>query len=126
MKLTDLDPDWIHDYDLGPPRTYTRSADLSIANAQGIIFLCPKCYAANGGEVGTHSVLVWFRGRGVPDSAEPGATYKPGENPDYPQGRPPARWEATGTGFADLTTKPSIWLKSGCGWHGWITNGEAA
>ncbi len=79
------------------------------ASAQGIIFLCPKCFAANGGPVGTHGVLCWFKDRGVPDEAVPG----------------PARWIATGVGYADLTLAPSILLTgAGCAWHGFVTNGE--
>lgn len=33
-------------------------------------------------------------------------------------------WQRTGVTFDTLTLTPSILRKSGCGWHGFITNGE--
>lgn len=36
-------------------------------------------------------------------------------------------WQRTGAGFKTLTLHPSILSskdKGGCGWHGWIRNGE--
>lgn len=88
-----------------------RSAE-SIEDAQGVLFLCPECFATNGGPVGTHSVLCWFLGRGVPDSESPG----------------PGRWEPVGTGLHDLTLRngsSSIHLTGpGCGWHGFVRNGQ--
>lgn len=80
---------------------------LTIANAQGILFLCPACFKKNGGPVGTESVLCWFRDRGVPPEAEPG----------------PGRWVASGTGFDDLTLSPSVNVDNEH-WHGWVKNGE--
>lgn len=85
-----------------------------LEDADGIMFLCPKCYAANGGNVGTHSVICWFVGK-VPDSLNP----KPG------------RWTPQGTGLEDLTFVPSpgltqsVLLTGGCNWHGFVTGGEA-
>lgn len=87
----------------------------SIADAQGVEFLCPKCFADNNGPVGTHMVMLWSRSRGVPDDATPG----------------PGRWTLHGTSYADLTVHGdpvgnprSVQLNGGCGWHGFITNGE--
>lgn len=81
----------------------------------GVMFLCPKCFAANCGKVGTHSVICWFVGR-VPDDLDP----KPG------------RWTPAGSGLDDLTFVPgdppravSVLLTSGCGWHGFVRNGKA-
>src|ERR1700744_1261741 len=65
--------------------TYLKKVE-SLNDAHGIIFLCPKCFVANGGDVGTHSVICWFKGE-VPDHAEP----KPG------------RWNPSGAGYEDLT-----------------------
>ena len=102
MKLTDLDPQWVADYDVGTG-SHRRDAALTIDTAQGIMFDDPT---------GSGGVLAWFRGRGVPDDAFPG----------------PGRWTPTGTGFDDLSLTPSIDLS--CGgkypdrWHGWVTNGE--
>jgi hypothetical protein len=77
----------------------------TFAEAQGVMFECPKCRR--------HSILIWFRDRGVPDEATPG----------------PGRWIASGTGYDDLTLSPSINLDTpgttGCKWHGWVTGGEA-
>lgn len=86
----------------------------TLAEAQGIIFLCPKCYSEHGGPVGTHSVICWSRARGTPDDADPR----------------PGRWTFEGTGFEDLTVNGdppgaprSILLYADCGWHGYITDG---
>lgn len=91
------------------PMVYT------LADAQGIEFLCPKCFAENGGRVGTHAVICWSRSRGVPDHAHPA----------------PGRWMLEGTGYHDLTLNGdppgnarSVLLLGGCDWHGFITNGE--
>lgn len=87
----------------------------TLAEAQGVCFLCPKCFAEKGGPVGTHSIICWSRSRGTPDDADP----KPG------------RWKMDGTGIDDLTlnadppsTARSVQLNGGCNWHGHITNGE--
>lgn len=79
----------------------------SLADAQGVLFLCPACFRMNGGPTGTHSVLVWFDGRGVP-----------------PEAMPSPRWRVSGSGYDDLTLAPSIFLQSGCRWHGFITAGQ--
>jgi hypothetical protein len=107
MKLTDLDGQFVRYTGNGG------SQDVAtFAEAQGILFTCPSCYRKNGNsDVGVHSVLVWFRDRGVPDDAVP----------------KPARWAASGTGISDLTLSPSINLatdeRSRDEWHGFITNG---
>jgi hypothetical protein len=111
LRLTDLEPEFLVVESPGHWRTV---GDISAA--QGIEFLCPKCFAANGGPVGTHAVICWSRSRGAPDDESPG----------------PGRWKIEGTGFADLTLNAdppsgarSVQLNGGCGWHGFITNGEA-
>lgn len=88
----------------------------TLAEADGILFLCPKCFAENGGRVGTHMVICWFEGK-VPDDAVPG----------------PGRWTPTGAGLDDLTFVPgqritavSVLLTGGCGWHGFVRDGDAA
>ena len=87
----------------------------TIAEAQGVRFLCPKCFRANRGKVGTHMVVCWSRSRGVPEDAQPG----------------PGRWVLTGTGIGDLTldAEPgqtrSVLLTAGCRWHGFVTKGCA-
>jgi len=83
-----------------------------IAEADGLFFLCPKCFGQNGGSVGTHAVICWFIGK-VPDDAVP----KPG------------RWNPSGKGIDDLTFvdhgAASVLLLGGCGWHGFVKNGLA-
>ena len=81
----------------------------SIDEADGVWFYCPKCYTANGGMRGTHSVICW-RPR-VPADVDP----KPG------------RWEFQGTGLDDLTLvadSSSILLRSGCCAHFFVQAGE--
>lgn len=111
MRFLDLEPYFIRWED---ERVY-RCVE-TLAEAQGVSFLCPKCFAENGGPRGTHQILCWSRSRGTPEAAQPG----------------PGRWALVGTGLADLTlnadppgTARSVQLTGGCSWHGFITNGEA-
>lgn len=123
VKLTDLEPEWVYDFNQ-LTHGHKRAVDahgvvhsavqeeppkepLNIEQAQGVLFLCPACFAKNGGPIGTESVLCWFRDRGVPDDALPG----------------PGRWTASGTGFDDLSLSPSVNVDHEH-WHGFITNGE--
>lgn len=122
MKLTDLEPEWVsriirHEEVLTTSGKVMRDQEYhghpaTLAEAQGVLFLCPKCFAKNSGSVGTHSVICWFRDRGIPDDAEPS----------------PGRWMPSGTGFHDLTLTPSVDLtergKAPDEWHGFVTNGE--
>lgn len=107
ISLRDLDATFTKRLDERSRRT-----DVPMAEADGVDFLCPKCFAANGGPVGTHRVICWFAGR-VPDDATPG----------------PGRWIPSGTGLDDLTfvgpNAASVLLQGGCAWHGFIRNGEA-
>lgn len=90
----------------------------SLAEAQGVMFQCPKCAvgakrSVDGGFMGVHSVLCWFKDRGVSDEVSP----KPG------------RWIPSGSSLDDLTFvgpgAASVLLTGGCGWHGFVTNGKA-
>lgn len=83
----------------------------TLEQAHGILFACPKCV----GSKHPHQVICWFVGK-VPDTASPG----------------PGRWTPSGTGLADLTFVPgkparavSVLLNGGCGWHGFVRNGDA-
>jgi len=109
MRLSELNARFVK---VGSPSAIGKVSDL--ADAQGVLFLCPKCFAANGGAAGTHSVICWFKDRGVPDDMSP----KPG------------RWTPSGTGIDDLTFvgpgAASVQLTGpGCGWHGFVRNGSA-
>jgi hypothetical protein len=77
--------------------------------AQGIVFLCPRCFYRNGGAVGTHMVICWFEGRGVPASVPP-----------------TGRWKAYGLCLEDLSLAPSIMIPDGCRWHGFVRDGEVS
>jgi hypothetical protein len=125
MRLRHLDAKFIGRYKSGASGTTYRT-DVGIAEAQGVMFQCPKCAIGKptGGNQhrrfvrGAHYVICWFRNprnaQPVPDSADP----KPG------------RWYFTGTSIDDLTfTGPgamSVLLTGGCGWHGFVTNGNAS
>lgn len=97
------------------PISYGFQDVAALAEADHIMFLCPLCFAKNGGAVGTHSVMVTFAGRNVPDEAgSRGADGKP------------TRWTVSGTGLDDLVLTPSIALnqssppEQGCHWHGFV------
>lgn len=80
----------------------------SISLAHGIMFLCPVCFKANNGSVGTHSIICWRPM--VPPNVDP----KPG------------RWELQGTNLSDLTLvagSSSILIQGGCNAHFFIRNG---
>lgn len=113
MRLRDLDATFLKV--LPPDGEGHRwfQTGVALSEADGVQFLCPKCFAANGGKVGTHSVICWFAGR-VDGELDP----KPG------------RWNPSGTGLDDLTFVPpgavSVQLIGGCNWHGFVSNGSAA
>lgn len=113
MKLTDLDAEFLRYERDGEGHTLWHRVD-ALAEAQGVTFLCPKCFASNNGARGTHGVVCWSSSRGVPDYATPN----------------PGRWRMDGTGLDDLTLNAetkggarSVLLLGGCGWHGHVTNG---
>lgn len=112
MKLTHLQPSWKR-YEERDGHIYYVEVD-KIEDCHGIMFLCPKCFKANDGPIGTHSVICWSSSRGTPAHATP----------------LPGRWRLVGSSFDDLTLKGetsrgrSIGLMGGCNWHGFITNGE--
>lgn len=94
MRLTELDPHFVHHTDVG-----WQQVD-AYDDADGILFDCPGCRE--------HPILVWS------SKAPPGlAADMDGK-----------RWTMTGTGLHDLTLVPSVLLLSGCRWHGVVTNGE--
>jgi hypothetical protein len=126
MRLRDLNAEFIGQWHAKGYRRLT-----SLDRAQGVLFQCPKCAAGkpveeeNGERFvrGVHYIICWFRNprkaKPVPDSADP----KPG------------RWWVSeqSTGIDDLTFTAgnppmahSVLLTSGCGWHGFVNNGDAA
>lgn len=80
----------------------------SIGDADGVEFLCPKCFAANAGPIGTHAVICWSPS--VPQDTSP----------------TPGRWEMKGAGIEDLTLvagSSSVLLKGGCAAHFFVRDG---
>jgi hypothetical protein len=81
----------------------------TIGEADGVEFLCPVCFAANRGPVGTHGVICWAPS--VQQSVRPG----------------PGRWSLQGSSLDDLTLvapSSSIALKSGCAAHFFVQSGK--
>ena len=95
MKLVDLEPEFLRHED-------QTLVTASFADAQSIWFECPVCR--------NHHVLVSFADRGLAD--DQGSRNREDK---------PSRWEISGTGFDDITLKPSVDCKC---WHGFVTNGE--
>jgi hypothetical protein len=98
VKLTDLEPQFLK---ITSPTTYHHVE--TIAEADGIMFLCPKCFA-------THSILCW--------RPRVDASHRPG----------PGRWEFEGASYNDLTLvagSSSVFLTGdGCKAHFFVRNGE--
>lgn len=108
MKLIELEPKFLR------IKSDTDS-DLSdqIEGADGILFLCPKCFAKNGSAAGVHSIMCW--------------------QPHVPQSEHrvgPGRWKFKGSGFHDLSLDnhpngaSSVQLPVPCQAHFHIQNGE--
>ena len=106
LALLELEPEFLRRVD----DTHFQRVE-TMADADGVIFVCPKCFVANGKRrPGVHSVICWQPR--VPQSTKPG----------------PGRWRFEGTGLDNLTLvarSSSILLTPpGCGWHGYIRNGR--
>lgn len=113
MKLTELEPKFLK----RESDTLFRMVD-TLGEADGLQFLCPVCWKANRGEVGTHGIICW--------------------NPSVPQTTHPVpgRWSFEGTGFHDLSLvagSSSILIQASEQekekgiqehWHGFVKNGE--
>lgn len=107
MRLTELRPVFLR-RELRDGGEYYVGVN-TIAEADGVQFLCPVCFMKNGGSRGTHSVLCW-RPR-IEAGVLPG----------------PGRWEFLGSDFHDLTLKAgsdSVLLTGGCNAHFYVRNGE--
>lgn len=94
-----------------PSREGWREDVATLDAAQGIRFLCPRCYRANGGPIGTHSILCWFAGRGVPSTTMPG----------------PGRWIPNPGAVIETLTfigPNAASVQSGKHWHGFVRSGH--
>jgi hypothetical protein len=104
MRLTELKPQFLKRED-----SHHFALVDSFAQADGVEFLCPRCFRDNGGAVGTHAIICWSPS--VPQDT-------------YPR---PGRWEMRGTGVADLTLhagSSSVMLTTGCRAHFFVRDGE--
>lgn len=104
MRLSELEPEFVG---LWNERSGFSKVER-IEDADGLWFLCPKCFAANGGPIGTHRILC-LRPR-VP----------------HPSFSEPGRWEFDGSGFEDLTLvagSSSVQVGGGCEAHFWVRAG---
>jgi len=107
VRLTELEPQWLKldRQDLRHSRYLSEKAE-----ADGILFVCPKCLVKNGGQrPGVHSVICW--NPSVPQSVLPN----------------PGRWDLQGSSFDDLTLvagSSSVLIKGGCAAHFYIRNGD--
>jgi hypothetical protein len=104
MRLTELEPEFLKiDGNSYRPVQTPQEAD-------GIDFLCPVCFAANKGNVGTHHIICWKPQ--VPQTVSP----------------VPGRWNILGSGFADLTLQAgssSVLLRTApCRAHFFIEKGQ--
>jgi hypothetical protein len=80
----------------------------SKGEADGVDFLCPKCYGENGGPVGTHRIVCWAPHIQV--------IIAPG----------PGRWSMHGSSIDDLTLvaqSSSVKLNGGCDAHFFVKGG---
>lgn len=85
------------------------SGDATMADCDGVQFLCPTCFETNKGSVGTHSVVCWKPH--VPQTV-------------YPR---PGRWHILGTSFENLTLQAgssSVKLNAPCNAHFFVRDGE--
>lgn len=104
MRLTELEPTFV--------KRISDHEFFTVENlilADGICFLCPKCFQEKGDSKGVHSIICWAPN--VPQTTSP----------------TPGRWEMLGTGFEDLELKAgssSVLLDGGCRAHFFIRNGE--
>jgi hypothetical protein len=111
LRLRELEAEFLYytgeekrDMHIGDP------PDVTLEQADALMFLCPVCYAANGGPPGTHRVICNRPRVPLVDGKYVG----------------PGRWEFLGTGIDDLTLvagSSSILLQGGCGAHFFIRNG---
>lgn len=101
MRLVNLQPKFL----IIERSNASRIETDTFEQAQGVLFLCPKCFVRSG--AAAHSVVCWFDGRAVPDG-------------EIPEGK---RWNVDGSGYGDLTLVEHIVLAGGCRWAGKIRRG---
>lgn len=104
LKLTALNPTWAS----------SGGAGVSRRNAAGEMEPSPE-------RIGVGVMLDCPCG----DQDEDHRLFVPFANPlDGAPSQEPRGWQRTGDTFETLTLSPSVYRRKGCGWHGWIRNGE--
>jgi hypothetical protein len=104
VRLTELAPQFLKIEEAGKLYRHVDTID----EADGLTFLCPKCFGTNSGNVGTHYVCCWLPR--VPQTEKP----------------TPGRWEMEGSGYGDLTLvagSSSVLITSGCMAHFFVRSG---
>lgn len=103
MRLIDLHPEWVGNGGRGV--TDKDGNPVPRRDGVGIRFDCPcgRCDPERNG------VFV---------HVDPPLDGKPFDTRGIPQ------WKRTGDDFATMTLEPSILRVGGCGWHGFVRNGE--
>lgn len=108
MKFTDLEPSFLQLIRTERPcNTWSFKVVETLAEADGVMFMCPTHFRKNGGREGTHQVICWFKNKNIPAQLNPG----------------PGRWDAKGS-LANLTLSPSVNIEGD--WHGFIQNGQVS
>ena len=116
MRLSDLNPRWVG---AGGEGVWDKDGNpVPERHGVGVSFDCPcvSCTAQRTGDLDRYfhlRVYVGFR-----NALDGGTPHDPREG---------AQWERTGDTFDTLTLRPSILSmkeKGGCGWHGFVTNGD--
>ena len=109
ISLATLDPQFLILAD-SEAKTFRRVPTND--NADGIIFLCPKCYLEEGSPVGVHSVICWIPS--IKKEIFPG----------------PGRWVMSGqkenltlTGAKGKSSSVKLTGKGGCKAHFFVTDG---
>jgi len=100
MQLTDLNPRFVGAGGEGITNALT-GEPVPERHGIGLAFECPcgRC---------DHRVYLTFEN---PMDGKPFETSAP-------------KWKRTGENFENMTLTPSILRRSGCDWHGWLTDGE--
>lgn len=80
---------------------------LRFDEADGVEFRCPRCILLDPPQ--PHTIIAWFTGRErIMAERDPG----------------PGRMVCTGTSLGDLTLTPELQFMDGCGWRGFVTDGN--
>jgi hypothetical protein len=112
LKFSELHPQFVQLNDVNKKYDKGWFVVDTLEQADGIIFLCPKCLQHDGSPIGTHSIVCWRPH--VPMHITPG----------------PGRWQPQNgeQDFDKMTFEAwpssSVLLQGGCNAHFFINHGE--